>query len=134
LEVREASVIFATPKMAQPVREDVERHLTALEACLARQRGSAGPRLRFRIIANADFSSEILEPVLAQVGAVADTSELFLRSQQLMRLHHASPPKDSSGERTDEEGDRIGQHVRTNMTALAASGRLSAAVVRNLLT
>ena len=101
--------------MAEPVREHIRRHLSALEACLARQRGSAGPRLRFRIIANADFSSEILDPVLAQVGAVADTSELFLRSQQLMRLDHSSPSKGSSGKRTDEEGDRIGQRVRANM-------------------
>ena len=93
LYIGEGSVIFATPKMAEPVREDIQRHLSVLEACLARQRGSAGPRLRFRIIANADFSSEILDPVLAQVGAVADTSELFLRSQQLMRLHHSSPRK-----------------------------------------
>jgi hypothetical protein len=140
LEAGEASVIFATPKMAEPVREGIERHLSVLEPCLARQRGSAGPRLRFRIIANADFSSEILEPVLAQVDAVADTSDLFLRSQQLMRLRCASPQKGSSGGGTDrstkanhEEGERIGAHVRAGMAALAASGRLTSPMVRNLL-
>lgn len=140
LDAAEASVIFATPKMAEPVREEIERHLSVLEQCLARQRGSAGPPLRFRIIANADFSSEILDPVLAQVGAVADRSELFVRSQQLMRLHHSSPRKGRSGARTDrparatdEEGDRIGEHVRANMAALAASGRLTVPIVQNLL-
>jgi hypothetical protein len=140
LDVREASVIFATPKMAEPVREHIERHLSVLEACLARLRDSGGPRFRFRIIANADFSSEILDPVLAQVGAVADTSELFVRSQQLMRLHHSSPREGPSGAETDwpmratnEEGDRIGEHVRANMAALAASGRLTVPIIRNLL-
>ena len=88
LAVGEANIIFATPKMAEPVREDIERHLSVLETCLARERGSAGPRLRFRIIANADFSREILAPVQAQAAAVADTSELFVRSLQLMLLHN----------------------------------------------
>ena len=140
LDAGEASVIFATPKMAERVRDDIERHLAVLEACLARQRGSAGPRLHFRIIANANFSSEILEPVLAQADAVADTSDLFLRSQQLMRLRCASPKNGSSGARADrpmradhEEGERIGAHVRASMAALAASGRLTGPMVHNLL-
>jgi hypothetical protein len=53
---------------------------------LAEQRGSAMPRMRFRVIANAEFSNEILVPVLNQVDAVADTSELFMCAQQLLRL------------------------------------------------
>ena len=140
LNAGEASVIFATPKMAERVREDIERHLSALEACLARQRGSAGPRLRFRIIANADFSREILDPVLAQVDAIADGNELFVRSQQLMDLHHFSPRTGVSGVRADrpmrgpdDQGDRIGEHVRASMRALAASDRLTVPVIRDLL-
>ena len=86
-----SDIVFATPKMAEPIREAVQRHLATLEMRLAEQRGSAMPRLRFRVIANADFSNEILAPVLEQVDVVADTSELFMRAQQLMRLCNPAP-------------------------------------------
>ena len=90
LDVADASIVFATPKMAEAVRGDIQRHLATLELRLAEQRSSAIPRLRFRIIANADFSNNILAPVLEQRDAVADTSELFMRAQQLMRLPYRS--------------------------------------------
>jgi hypothetical protein len=140
LDAAEASVIFAAPKMAEAVRERIQHPLSVLERCLAEQRSSAMPRLHFRIIANADFSNEILAPVLNQVDTVADTGELFMRAQQLMRLCHSSPRHglsggkiDRSSEQLTEEGSRIGQHIRTTMEALAASGRLTAQTVGNLL-
>jgi hypothetical protein len=140
LDVDEASIVFATPKMAEPIREAVQCHLATLEMRLAEQRGSATPRLRFRIIANVDFANEILVPVLDQVDAVADTGELFMRAQQLMRLCDPSPrnrPSSASFDRpasnTTEEGSRIGEHVRRTMAALAASGRLSGRIVGDLL-
>jgi hypothetical protein len=67
-------------KMAEPIREAVQRHLATLEVRIVEQRGSAMARLRFRVIANTEFADEILAPVLGQVDAVADTSELFMRS------------------------------------------------------
>ena len=140
LDVADASIVFATPKMAEAVRGDIQRHLATLELRLAEQRSSAIPRLRFRIIANADFSNNILAPVLEQRDAVADTSELFMRAQQLMRLchidqrNHSFPAAiDPVARANSEEGRRIGEHVRTTMAALAASGRLSARTVGNLL-
>ena len=81
LDVAEASVIFATPKMAEAVRTGIARHLAFLERRLAQQAGLAMGRVHFRIVANADFATEILQPVLDQVDAVADTSELFMRAQ-----------------------------------------------------
>ena len=85
LKVGEAQVVFATPKVAEPIRTAIERHLADLEVVFA-DRASAGPRLRFRLIANGDFSDEILQPVLDRADRVADTSELFLRAQQLTAL------------------------------------------------
>jgi hypothetical protein len=138
LDVDEACIVFATPKMAEPIREAVQRHLATLEMRLAERRGSAMPRLGFRVIANAEFANEILAPVLEQVDAVADTSELFMRAQQLMRL---CDPRDRpscashsrAADTTTEEGSRIGEHVRRTMAALAASGRLTARIVGDLL-
>ena len=42
-----------------------------------------------RIIANDEFNSEVLDPILAMSGGVADTSELFLRSYQMLQMFRA---------------------------------------------
>jgi hypothetical protein len=111
-----------------------------LEGTLAGLRNPGSPRLRFRVIANADFSSEILEPVLEQIGVVADSSELFVRAQQLMQVCRTARQASAAGGRGDrtigatgEDGSGIGEHVRVSMAALAASGRLTDPIVRNLL-
>ena len=58
LDFAEASVIFATPEMAgEAFREGIQPPLAIIEGRVAEQRGSA---IRFRVIANADFSNEIL--------------------------------------------------------------------------
>jgi hypothetical protein len=140
VDAGEAQVIFATPKMAEPVRQGVEEHLARLEPLLSRQANLAIHRMSFRIIANEDFASEILEPVLNQVDAVADGSELFLRAQQLMRVcdpiqrHHSARSRiDHPRSATAYKGSRIGEHVRATMAQLAASGRLTAEIVEKLL-
>jgi hypothetical protein len=140
VDAGEAAVIFATPKMAEPIRRGVQEHLARLEPLLSRQANLAIHRMRFRIIANKEFASEILEPVLSQVDAVADGSELFLRAQQLMRLcdpvqrqHSARPRIDHQLSVTADKGSRIGEHVRATMAQLAVAGRLTPHVVDQLL-
>jgi hypothetical protein len=77
LNVAEAIIVFATPKVAESIREPIERHLASLEAALGGP-ASAGASLRFRLIANQDFADEIARPILETGTSVADTSELFL--------------------------------------------------------
>jgi hypothetical protein len=122
LNVREATMVFATPKAAEPIRAAIERHLADLEAALA-DRASAGPHLRFRLIANKDFADEIVQPV-DMAGDVADTSELFLRAQQLMALceRPARQPRPMrNGALPTARGEGIGAHVRATMTDHAES-------------
>jgi hypothetical protein len=140
VDAGEAAVIFATPKMAEPIRQGVQEHLARLEPLLSRQANLAIHRMSFRIIANEEFASEVLEPVLSQVDAVADGSELFLRAQQLMRLcdpvrrqHSARPRIDHQLSVTADKGSRIGEHVRATMAQLAVAGRLTPHIVDQLL-
>jgi hypothetical protein len=137
LHLGKASVVFATPWMSGTIRQDVERHLARLEACLAEQRGLAAPRLRFRVIANADFTDEIVQPVLAHVDAVADASGLLRQAQQLRRPRDADPGDGDARAGTERpakaKAGRIGEHVRNTMATLAASGRLTARIVGDLL-
>lgn len=136
VDAGEAFVMFATPKVAEPIRRRIEHHLVEIEALLARQAALTMHRLRFRLIANQDFTDEILQPVLARADAVADTSELFLRAYQLLSLCEPTPRKhlaQANCRETAGDGDRIGKHVRATMQNLAATNRLSPGVVGKLL-
>jgi hypothetical protein len=116
----------------------VQRHLDLLELRLAEQRHNVLSRLRFRIIADADFADEIVQPVLEHADAVADTSGLVGQPQRSTRFggagngsarHGSARPLKPEG----KEGGRIGEHVRRTMHELAASGRLTARIVGDLL-
>ena len=134
LNVREALVVFATPKVAEPIQAAIERHLANLDAVLA-DRASGGPRLRFRLIANGDFADEIVQPVLEAATTVADTSELFLRAQQLTALceRPARQPRSlRNAALLTARGEGIGAHVRATMADLAQTGRLTPALVAEL--
>lgn len=131
-------LVFATPKMHAVTRKAIEQHLaTLVSSLLARWALSPGD-IRLRVVANEDFAKEILQPVLRCAGTVADTSELFLRAQQLLVLCGTIPsereiqPRPSNPERR-ESGEKIGVHVRLTMDKLAKSGRLTPEVITNLL-
>jgi hypothetical protein len=138
LEPRQASVVFATPWLATAVRQEVQSHLDLLELRLAEQRDHALSHLRFRVIADADFADEIVQPVLEHADAIADTSGLVRqpqRSTPLGAVGNGSAPRgvDQPIKATTKKGSRIGEHVRRTMKELAASGRLTARIVGDLL-
>jgi hypothetical protein len=138
LEPRQASVVFATPWLATAVRQEVQRHLALLEQRLAQQRGPGMAHLRFRVIADGDFADEIVQPVMEHVGAVADTSGLVGQPQRSTRLGGTANGSTRRGsdrplKPTGNAGSRIGEHVRRTMNELAASGRLTARIVGDLL-
>lgn len=76
------SIVFASPKINPAVYNDLQKALPEMEEVL---KASQMP-FDVRIICNEDFKNKILEPVLNIVGDVADTSELFMRSLQMVNL------------------------------------------------
>lgn len=77
-----SELIFAAPKV-NPASID---YLIQAEKSLNDFFSSRRENFSFRILINDDFSNEILQPVLALKGSIADTSELFLRSAQMIGL------------------------------------------------
>lgn len=76
---REAIIYFVTPKSSPAIKCDVE------SACeLARALFVEFTEISFQIIMGEDFKTQIVDEVLVLEGEVADTSELFLRSWQLI--------------------------------------------------
>ena len=65
-----------------------------------------GYHFRFRIISNQDFSELVLYPILMVSDGVADTTELFLRSYQMLTLFEK---KSLSGAKEKKEEQDIGR-------------------------
>lgn len=82
MDVRVGEIIFASPKIHRAVMNDVTPCIDMMSKAFV----NLGFDFTFRIIANDEFNQEILQPVLALSGDVADTSELFLRSYQMTKL------------------------------------------------
>lgn len=76
---REAIIYFVTPKSSPAIQRDVE-----LACELARTLFLDYSDISFQIIIGEDFKTQIVDEVLALESEVADTSELFLRSWQLI--------------------------------------------------
>jgi hypothetical protein len=138
-DLHHAEIVFATPKMHNAVQDALQGCWPELQSVLADCGSLSAGRLNLRIVTNADFVEQIIEPVLDRMDEVADTSELFLRAQQLVRFCEVTTrrqklPQSPASPRPESEGEvKIGEHVRTTMEALAASGRLTARIVGDLL-
>ncbi len=75
------SVYFVSPKITPSTYECVQARIAELRRFLDRE----GLLSRLSLIANSDFYSKILGPISAISGDLSDTSELFLRSMQLIK-------------------------------------------------
>lgn len=75
-------VVFASPRVGRPYVAALEEGMRALEEFLAAEQIVCETSL----IINEHFREIVFDPVLAIATDVADTSELFLRSYQLVKL------------------------------------------------
>jgi len=137
-DLAQADIVFATPKMHNAVQEALQRCWPELQSVLAGCRSLPADRLQLRIVTNGDFVEQIIQPVLDRMDQVADTSELFLRAQQLVRFCEVTPRRQKSRQspaspRPESEGEiKVGEHVRVSMLQLAKAGKLTPKVVADL--
>ncbi|MCL2387063.1 MAG: hypothetical protein FWC89_05865 [Defluviitaleaceae bacterium] len=83
-----ADIIFASPKINNAILDDLEPCMTTLNNILK----DNGYEFVTRIIANDDFNNLILKPILIASDGVSDTSELFMRSFQLVKMFGGDKP------------------------------------------
>jgi len=78
----EGEIIFASPKISKSVVADLRPCVDDINELFTRN------SLRFtaRLIANDDFDMQVLRPILAASKGIADTSELFMRAYQLIKM------------------------------------------------
>lgn len=92
-DTKSADVIFASPKINPAIMQALQPCLDDINASFA-NRGFA---VNFRFIANDEFKSGVLEPILLASSGIADTSELFVRSYQMFKMFAAESVATKSG-------------------------------------
>jgi hypothetical protein len=138
-ELHHADIVFATPKMHNAVHDALHGCWPELQSVLADCSSLSTSRLNLRIMTNDDFVEQIIKPVLDRMDQVADTSELFLRAQQLVRFCEVTPRRKTmrsnpASVRAESDGEvKIGEHVRETMVQLANAGKLTPPVLEQLM-
>ena len=122
-DLHQADIVFATPKMHTDVQNNLENCWPALQSILADCNTLSAGRANLRIVANGDFAEQIMQAVLDRMDQVADTSELFLRAQQLVLPCEAAPRRRQMGQfrfgaprnrgRTQDRRPRAANHNST---------------------
>jgi hypothetical protein len=137
-DLQQADIVFATPKMHNAVHEALQGCWSELQSVLADCGSLRSERLKLRIVTNGDFVEQIIQPVLDRMDQVADTSELFLRAQQLVRFCEVTPRRakthrnSAPARRESDSEPKIGEHVRQTIVRLASAGKLTPKVVADL--
>lgn len=142
-EATEGEVIFATPKLNRSVSEILMPSLEELNDFL----WAEDLKFNCRVIANEGFKKKIFDGVNEVAGDVADTSELFMRSLQMVNLLSSSKitkaslvnkKKGSKPQKPDraiegaESEMKIGILVRTTFKELSEDNLLDETEVKNL--
>ncbi|MDO4530986.1 MAG: hypothetical protein Q4C06_03310 [Bacillota bacterium] len=82
LNLSSANIIFASPKINPIERNALLQGAKEVEKLLQ----NYGLDYSVQVIANEEFNSLVLQPILAVSNDVSDTSELFLRSYQMYKM------------------------------------------------
>ncbi len=136
LEVGEATIIFAAPKVAEPILEPIERHLASLRNRVCRGRlGGTKPAL------SADRQPRFLR-CDSSAGAGSSryggghqrTLHAGPAADRALRKTHAAASAAHMNGATTDRGEGIGAHVRATMVKLATSGRLTPEIVASYPT
>jgi len=81
-------LIFGSPKIHNAVLDDLNPCIEDLNNLFCEN----GLDFSARVIANADFNDHVLKPILIASDGISDTSELFLRSYQLVKMFELERP------------------------------------------
>jgi hypothetical protein len=81
--------VFASPVVGRPYVSALTNAMQVLEEFLSAHQIACEASL----VVNDSFRQEVLDPIIAVATDVADTSELFLRSYQLLRIFEPAAPR-----------------------------------------
>lgn len=81
-DITKGEIIFASPKIHNAIISDLEPCIIDLNTLLLEY----NYHFTARVIANDDFNELVLRPILIASDGISDTSELFMRGYQLIKM------------------------------------------------
>ncbi|MCL2634559.1 MAG: hypothetical protein FWD34_08625 [Oscillospiraceae bacterium] len=126
----EGDIIFASPKINNSAMEVLEPCISDLNKLLH----DNGYDFKGRVIANEDFKELVLTPILIASDGVSDTSELFMRGYQLVKMFGDDRPTrkrtvkttDNNAVSNDSLSElKIGKIAQTLLRETLESGKVS---------
>ena len=112
-------IIFASPKIHNAVISDMIPCVEEVNKLLK----EVDSRFTVRVLANEDFEKLVLEPILYTSEGISDTSELFLRSFQLLQMFE----KKQAGKSVSKE------NVPTTTLSELKIGKIAQTLLRDTL-
>ena len=91
LNKKNGTIIFASPKINNSIMKELAPCIDELQKLMH----ELGYEFKFELIANGDFQEKIIIPMLKESDEVADTSELFLRSYQMIKMFENTTNKNN---------------------------------------
>ena len=133
MEAKAAEIIFASPKINQGILNDLIPCIEELNDLFSRE----GYGFKVRLIANEEFESSVLKPILLISDGISDTSELFIRSYQMFKMfdNEAAAPKgvtasaetverSNEGRPSEEQEDSVYRELKVGKLAQIVLGRM----------
>lgn len=124
-DAKKGTIVFASPKVTPAIYKDINTCMCDILQIFQNH----GLEFSLCFIANQDFEKKMLNPVLQSANQVADTSELFIRSIQLLNsIVGQNDPRPLASNRTlkaaeknevsmqtDFNGMKVGEIARTSL-------------------
>lgn len=124
-DVREGEIIFASPKINNAIIKDLMPCINDLAFFLNENKY----HFTFKVIANDVFYDLVLKPILISSDEESDTSELFMRSYQLMKMF------DNKLHRTKENSaeSKIDNFVSADSLSELKIGKIAQTILKEAL-
>lgn len=128
MESKNAEVIFASPKINPAVLNDLTPCIEDVNNIFLKQ----GFDFTMRVIANEEFNDSILQPILLVSDGIADTSELFVRSYQMIKMFE-NGRKDTKNFGLKDLDSDFADGININAYKELKIGRLAQSVLGKML-
>lgn len=139
----EGEVIFASPKVNPSALNEITPFIDDLEELLK----TLDLKFSIKLYTNNDFYGSILSPIMVQAKDISDTSELFLRSYQMIKLFEKAAKNNEKTDKTAGQTDKndseylsiaaldqqkIGRVVQLTITHMLENDLLSDDIIERL--
>ena len=139
--LKDPHIIFASPKINNSIFTELSNHVSDINDFI---NNNWSLNFKFELICNDSFDDRILSSVKVMASEVADTSELFMRSLQLLNMFEKTKHKNQTQRNKNEDTPlkpidsgsyseiKIGSLVRTTLPEILKNGIISKAEINNL--